>query len=140
MRSRASQSRTKPVVLNRMSKGTFGVRAYGQGAILRVRFRIGVKEEFTVQYGQLPAEMSQHIVWLRERLLCWFERHGRSFPWREPGRSQYEFAVAEILLQRTRAAGVARAFPGLIARYPLWETMARASLEELQEALRPLGL
>src|SRR5260221_1868726 len=84
--------------------------------------------------------MSQRIAWLRERLLCWFEHYGRSFPWREPGRSPYELIVAEILLQRTTAAGVARAFPGLIALYPLWEAMAGASLPELQEALRPLGL
>jgi A/G-specific adenine glycosylase len=93
-----------------------------------------------VQYGQLSHEMSQRIAWLRERLLCWFEHYGRSFPWREPGRSPYELIVAEILLQRTTAAGVARAFPGLIALYPLWEAMAGASLAELQEALRPLGL
>ena len=93
-----------------------------------------------MQYGQLSHEMSQRIAWLRERLLCWFEHYGRSFPWREPGRSPYELIVAEILLQRTTAAGVARAFPGLIALYPLWEAMAGASLAELQEALRPLGL
>jgi len=102
--------------------------------------RIGVKEVFTVRYGQLSREMLQRIVWLRERLLCWFEHHGRSFLWRELERSPYELVVAEILLQRTTAAGVARAFPGLIARYPMWEAMAGASLEELQEALRPLGL
>jgi A/G-specific adenine glycosylase len=53
---------------------------------------------------------------------------------------QYELVIAEILLQRTTAAGVARAFLGFIARYPTWEVMARTSLEDLQEALRPLGL
>jgi A/G-specific adenine glycosylase len=84
--------------------------------------------------------MSRRITWLRERLLCWFEQHGRSFPWREPVRSSYELVVAEILLQRTTAAGVARTFPGLIARYPTWAAMAGAPLEELQEALQPLGL
>ncbi len=93
-----------------------------------------------MHYDQLPCEASQRLVWLRERLLCWFEQHGRSFPWREPERSPYELAVAEILLQRTTAAGVARAFPGFIARYPTWEAMARTSLEELQASLRPLGL
>jgi A/G-specific adenine glycosylase len=102
--------------------------------------RIGAKEVFTVQHGQLSQEMPQRVVWLRERLLCWFEQHGRSFPWREPGRSPYELAIAEILLQRTTAAGVARAFPCFIARYPTWEAMARTSLEDLQASLRPLGL
>jgi len=101
---------------------------------------LGVKEILTVQDGQLSQGVLQHVVWLRERLLCWFEQHGRSFPWREPGRSPYELTVAEILLQRTTAAAVARAFPGFITRYPTWEVMARTSLEDLQEALRPLGL
>ena len=31
------------------------------------------------------------------------------------------------------AAGVARAFPDLIARFPTWEAMADAPLAELQE-------
>lgn len=84
--------------------------------------------------------MLLRVLWLRERLLCWFERHGRSFSWRGPGSSPYELAVAEVLLQRTAAVGVARAFPGLIALYPTWEAMARTTLEELQESLRPLGL
>jgi A/G-specific adenine glycosylase len=93
-----------------------------------------------VQRGQLSQERLQRVLWLRDRLLCWFEQHRRSFPWREPGRSSYELVVAEILLQRTTAAKVARAFPGFVARYPTWEAMARTPLEELQTSLRPLGL
>ena len=93
-----------------------------------------------MQRGQLSQEMLQLVLWQRERLLCWFEQRGRSFPWREPGKSSYELTVAEVLLQRTTAAAAARAFPDLISRYPTWEAMACASLVELQEALRPLGL
>jgi A/G-specific adenine glycosylase len=55
-------------------------------------------------------------------------------------RSSFEPVVAEILLQRTTAAKVARAFPGFVARYPKWEALARTPLEELQISLRPLGL
>jgi len=40
---------------------------------------------------------------LSRPLLSWFARDGRSFPWREPGRTPYEVVVAEILLQRTTA-------------------------------------
>ena len=93
-----------------------------------------------MQRGQLSQERLQHVLWLRERLLSWFEQHGRSFPWRQPAMSSYDLVVAELLLQRTTAAQVARAFPGFIARYPTWEAMADAPLAELQEALRPLGL
>jgi A/G-specific adenine glycosylase len=77
---------------------------------------------------------------LRRRLLSWFARDGRSFPWREPGRVPYEVVVAEILLQRTTATGVARAYAGFVDRYPSWASLAQAPLEDLENALRPLGL
>ncbi len=57
---------------------------------------------------ELPSEAVARILWLRRRLLPWFARDGRTFPWREPGTTPYEVVVAEILLQRTTAAGVAR--------------------------------
>lgn len=89
---------------------------------------------------ELAPEEADRIPWLRRRLLAWFLRSGRSFPWREPDRAPYEVVVAEILLQRTTAAGVARAYPGFVDRYPSWASLAQASPEELENALRPLGL
>jgi A/G-specific adenine glycosylase len=82
----------------------------------------------------------ERIPWLRRRLLSWFEQSGRSFPWREPGRTPYEVVVAEILLQRTTAAGVARSYPGFIELYPSWAALAQAPPGDLEHALRPLGL
>jgi A/G-specific adenine glycosylase len=91
-----------------------------------------------------PCELApgavESIPWLRRRLLSWYEQSGRSFPWRDPGRTPYEVVVAEILLQRTTAAGVARAYRGFIERYPVWAALAQAPLEGLESALRPLGL
>ena len=89
---------------------------------------------------ELPSEAVDRNPWLRRRLLSWFERSGRSFPWRDPGRTPYEVVVAEILLQRTTAAGVARAYAGFIERYPSWATLAHAPLDDLENTLRPLGL
>jgi len=89
---------------------------------------------------EIPPEAAQRISWLRRRLLCWFARNGRSFPWREPGRTPYEVVVAEILLQRTTAAAVARAYSGFLKRYPSWTALAQSPLEELENALKPLGL
>ena len=89
---------------------------------------------------KLPPEAVARILWLRRRLLPWFARDGRSFPWREPGTTPYEVIVAEILLQRTTAAGVARAYSGFVERYPSWGTLAQAPLDDLENALRPLGL
>ena len=89
---------------------------------------------------EISPEVAKRISRLRRRLLSWFARNGRSFPWREAGRTSYEVIVAEILLQRTTAAGVARAYSGFIDRYPAWASLAQAPLEELENALRPLGL
>ena len=90
--------------------------------------------------GEVGPEAIERTSGLRERLLVWFERNGRSFPWRDPDRSAYETLVAEILLQRTTAAGVARAYPALIERYPSWAALARSSPEDFESDLRPLGL
>src|SRR6266516_1852968 len=88
---------------------------------------------------ELSPETAKRISWLRRRLLSWFARNGRSFPWREPGRTPYEVVVAEILLQRTTAAGVARAYPGFIERYPSWSALAQAPLDGLEcRARHPL--
>src|SRR5712691_1264230 len=89
---------------------------------------------------EISPESVKRISWLRRRLLSWFARNGRSFPWREQGRVPYEVVVAEILLQRTTAAGVARAYSGFVERYPSWDTLAHAPLNNLEAALRPLGL
>jgi A/G-specific adenine glycosylase len=89
---------------------------------------------------EISPETAQRISWLRRRLLRWFPAYGRSFPWREAGMEPYEVVVAEILLQRTTAAGVARAYIGFLKRYPSWFSLAQSPLEELENALRPLGL
>jgi A/G-specific adenine glycosylase len=92
------------------------------------------------QTRELAAEEIERILWLREQLLFWFERNGRCFPWRDPGRSPYEVVVVEILLQHTAAASVARAYHGFFERFPSWTTLARSPVEDIQVALKPLGL
>jgi A/G-specific adenine glycosylase len=89
---------------------------------------------------ELAPEEIEDIPWLRRRLLSWFARDGRTFPWREPGRTPYEVIVAEMLLQRTTAAGVARAYAGFVERFPSWEALAQSPLEDLENALKPFGL
>ncbi len=92
------------------------------------------------QPRELAGETIERMLWLREQLLSWFERNKRPFPWREPGLSPYEVVVVEILLQRTAAASVARAYRGFFERFPSWTALARSSIEDIQVALKPLGL
>jgi A/G-specific adenine glycosylase len=98
-----------------------------------------VRQPVRVPY-EISPEAAKRISWMRRRLLCWFPAYGRSFPWREPGRVPYEVVVAEILLQRTTAAGVARAYSGFLKSYPSWIALAQSPLLDLENALRPLGL
>lgn len=88
----------------------------------------------------LDFDLVFRIPWFREELLGWFDVQGRSFPWREQGRTPYEVLVAEILLQRTTADKVARAYNAFLFRYPSWSTLAHTTSEDLQEYLKPLGL
>ena len=89
---------------------------------------------------ELAPEVGERIRWLRRRLLSWFVCNGCSFLWREPDRAPYEVVVAEVLLQRTTAVGVARAYPGFIEHFPSWTSLSQAPLECLESVLRPLGL
>jgi len=80
------------------------------------------------------------ICCFRDSLLGWYEAEGRHFPWREGSASNYEKIIAEVLLQRTRAEVVAAFFPRFIREFPSWKRLSRASEEQLQVFLQPIGL
>lgn len=69
----------------------------------------------------------------------WFQQHGRSFPWREPGTSPYGVLVAEMLLRQTRASMVAPVWVELVQRYPNQQALVAASPEGLHEIVWRLG-
>lgn len=83
---------------------------------------------------------SKQISEFRERLLSWFEQHGRRFPWRNQSASNYEKILAEVLLQRTQAETVASFFSVFVKHFPSWQKLAEATKEELQEYFKPIGL
>ncbi len=80
------------------------------------------------------------IAFFQAAILDWFEECGRTFPWRKKSATNYEKIVSEVLLQRTKAETVAKFFPQFIKRYSSWRQLGLASEQDLQEALRPLGL
>jgi A/G-specific adenine glycosylase len=88
----------------------------------------------------LSAEDRRKISWLRQRLLRWAEANTRDFPWRRRSATVYEQVCVEVLLQQTRAETVAREYDRFFSRYPSWGSLRAASLSELEQALRPLGL
>ncbi len=68
-----------------------------------------------------------------------YRERGRDFPWRHET-NPYQLAVAEILLQRTRAASALPVYETLVRRYPSASSLAIADRSALEETLRPIGL
>lgn len=99
----------------------------------------GTRRELTQnEYSALPD--SKKLARFRRRALRWYDKHGRSFPWRKASSSKYQCIVAEVLLQRTRAETIAVFFPGFIEEFPSWEYLNAAGSEKLKEFLQPIGL
>lgn len=80
------------------------------------------------------------IKFFRKVLLEWFDSNKRDFPWRKAEISNYELILSEILLQRTKAETVAKYYSTFFKKYPGWDALLGASLNDLQEILKPLGL
>jgi A/G-specific adenine glycosylase len=68
-----------------------------------------------------------------------YRERGREFPWRSES-DPYRLAVAEILLQKTRAESVVTTYGALLRRYPDVNALAAAEFHDLESALRRLGL
>jgi A/G-specific adenine glycosylase len=56
------------------------------------------------------------------------------------GASRYCQIVSEVLLQRTRAETVAAFWPSFYRRFPNWQSLSSASVEEIERVLKPIGM
>lgn len=74
-----------------------------------------------------------------ERLLGWFDRHGRhDLPWQHP-RSPYRVWVSEIMLQQTQVATVVPYFDRFMDRFPALEDLAAAQSDAVLSLWTGLG-
>lgn len=74
-----------------------------------------------------------------DRLLAWFDRHGRhDLPWQHP-RTPYRVWVSEIMLQQTQVKTVLRYFERFVARFPDLPALAAASEDEVLAHWSGLG-
>ena len=80
------------------------------------------------------------IKYFQNTLLDWYASNKRDFPWRQSGTSNFELILSEILLQRTKAETVAKYYPVFFNKYPNWDSLVVASIEDLEEVFKPLGL
>ena len=72
-------------------------------------------------------------------LLTWFEENQRQFPWRKT-EDPYSILLAEIFLRKTNASRVVGVYERFVSRYPRFEVLANVTEQELESALKPLGL
>jgi len=75
----------------------------------------------------------------RSILLRWYRRNGRSYPWRD-NCSPFHVLLAEMMLQRTKADQVVPVFVRAVDQFPSPRHMAKASINDLESLLKPLGL
>ncbi|MEE4376053.1 MAG: A/G-specific adenine glycosylase [Candidatus Competibacteraceae bacterium] len=74
-----------------------------------------------------------------QRLLDWFDTHGRKhLPWQEQP-TPYRVWVSEIMLQQTQAATVIPYYQRFITRFPDEQTLAAADLDEVLHHWSGLG-
>jgi A/G-specific adenine glycosylase len=72
--------------------------------------------------------------------VCWYERHGRSFPWREEGLDPWRILLAEMLLRQTAADRALPVYLKLIAVAPTPSSLASLGEDQLSSLLHPIGL
>jgi len=79
------------------------------------------------------------MTWFADRLLDWFDEHGRKhLPWQQP-RTPYRVWISEVMLQQTQVATVIPYFERFMRRFPNVEALARADLDEVLHLWTGLG-
>ena len=79
------------------------------------------------------------MSWFAERLLAWYDAHGRrDLPWRG-NQTPYRVWVSEIMLQQTQAATVRPYFARFVTRFPTLRALAHAERDEVLRLWGGLG-
>lgn len=89
---------------------------------------------------KLKLVLESDIIYFQKKLLDWYNDFGRKFPWRSEKAPNYLLIISEIFLQRTKAETVATFLPEFIDKFPNWEYLVKATEQEIQDSLKPIGL
>lgn len=76
---------------------------------------------------------------IRRRILNWGRSNIKHFPWRTT-KKLWHGLIAEILLQRTRAANAVSVYDQFINRFPEPKDLGSASVKEIETLIYSLGL
>ncbi len=81
----------------------------------------------------------EEVESFRQKLLDWFYKCGRDYPWRNTD-DPFKVLIAEIMLRRTKADQVKPVYEMIFSKYPDVESLAKANKNAIQEIMYPLGL
>ena len=74
-----------------------------------------------------------------DRLLDWFDEHGRkTLPWQE-GKTPYRVWVSEIMLQQTQVSTVIPYYTRFMTEFPTVSDLAKAPLDQVLSLWTGLG-
>ncbi|HQB91123.1 MAG TPA: DNA repair protein, partial [Sphaerochaeta sp.] len=74
----------------------------------------------------------------RRCILDFYQRHGRTFPWRESG-DAYHILLSEVMLQQTQTSRALPKYELFLSLWPTIEALAGATLLDLLTAWKGLG-
>jgi A/G-specific adenine glycosylase len=80
------------------------------------------------------------IEFFQKAILEWYQCNGRRFLWRRKGLTHYQYVIAEVLLQRTKAETIAKFYPHFLVMFPNWQALANSDVQKIEEFLKPVGL
>jgi A/G-specific adenine glycosylase len=86
--------------------------------------------------NDVPAAAARRTF--RRKLLGWYDRNGRTLPWRETS-DPYHILVSEIMLQQTQVDRVLPKYHEWLDKYPSLESLAAAPERDVTETWYPLG-
>jgi len=93
-----------------------------------------MKNEFSKEIP--PAE---NICKFRNKIISWFNRNKRIYPWRKTG-DPFRILIAEMMLQRTKADQVLGVYNSFFSEFSVPGDIAKTNLKKLRKILFPLGL
>jgi len=76
---------------------------------------------------------------IQNRLIEWYRKYGRDFPWRYT-KDPYTIMIAEFMLHRTKAEQVVPVYSEFIKKYPDIYSLAKANPENIKKVTEHLGL
>lgn len=79
-----------------------------------------------------------YIHVFQRKLLQWYDQHGRDLPWRHT-RDSYCILVSELMLHQTQVERVIPKYCEWLQKYPTFDVLASAPLDDVKSLWRPLG-